>query len=299
MSFRSEKLITFLLEAWEMLLYARIINKNSNKIYALYRYNKDGGILRNRNNDPILIDFHESMKTNKIDKNIRHNLEVITRIKDNYINLYTSENLDNLIYVLASASIRNYTKICNKWFETNLNTLYIFPPKNLISEVSFSESELSSESELFIKLLKTIVYYQQNEEESEYNFAINFTPEFKKAKKLIVQKQQKIKTLTKTKTNLFNQPEENEYQKDYPYSFSDLSEKILNKIPSTKVNHIFRLQKKHDIKNKKEYAIYIFKSAEKEKEYIKTGKLPPGTSSLYSEASFDFFINELKKKYKI
>ena len=132
-NYREESFSILCINAWELLLKARILHLSSNKLSSLYVYErfkkKDGSqskqkrIARNRSGAPKtlgLIPSHRKLVSEfgeKLDKNIRVNLIGMIEVRDNSVHFYQkSFELRKRVHELGSASIKNYLILVKEWF---------------------------------------------------------------------------------------------------------------------------------------------------------------------------------------
>lgn len=80
----------------------------------------------------------------------------------------------------------------------------------------------------------------------------------------------------------------------YPFSWRQVTQAVKKQRPASTTNTVNNIIKAHDLKNKEPYSGYNFRTKEHEERYLKTGKIPSGTASLYNQAAIDFIANEIK-----
>jgi len=148
--YREESFALLAINAWELLLKARLLQINRNDIRTLYvrekRKKKDGNrgvktyIKRNRSGNPMTIGLNASMNQlasedeARIPLNVRRNVEGLIEIRDNaahYIN--PSSMVTKEILEIATASIQNYVNLLYTWFNYDLSDdISLFLPLSFI-----------------------------------------------------------------------------------------------------------------------------------------------------------------------
>ena len=135
--YREESFVILLVNAWELLLKAKILQESNNKLISLYskepKKNKKGEKTKklvyklNRSKGRQTIDLFKAIgalakKGFKLDERCYQNIEAITEIRDNAIHLCNSEKmLNKKIQELGAASLKNYLNLIKKWFDEKLS----------------------------------------------------------------------------------------------------------------------------------------------------------------------------------
>jgi len=135
--YREESFIILLVNAWELLFKAKILQENNNKLTSLYlkvaKENEKGQKTKkmiykpNRSHGKTTIGLFEAIKVLekkgfKVDKTCFDTIEAITEIRDNAIHLCNSEKLLNKkVQELGTASLKNYLTLIRKWFDEKLS----------------------------------------------------------------------------------------------------------------------------------------------------------------------------------
>lgn len=80
----------------------------------------------------------------------------------------------------------------------------------------------------------------------------------------------------------------------YPFSWRQVTQAVKKQRPASTTSTVNNIIKAHDLKNKEPYSGYNFRTKEHEERYLKTGKIPSGTASIYNQAAIDFIANEIE-----
>ncbi|MEQ1546803.1 ATP-binding protein [Methyloglobulus sp.] len=94
-----------------------------------------------------------------------------------------------------------------------------------------------------------------------------------------------VEVIKKVKENLL---------KEYPLSAKELCESIISMLPNTRQNIIWAVIKENDIKNNPDYSVYNFRNKKQEDEFLKSGKIPSGTPSIYNTKAVDYIVKIIK-----
>lgn len=140
--YREETFAILMINAWELLLKARVMQENGGKVSSIYTYRprvkKDGTpgkrteIKRSRSGSPLTIGLDRCIglvstyKTKNIDQQCVANIEALLEIRDTATH-FISENaaLNKTLDEICLASVRNYVLSAQDWFGTNFSDLNI------------------------------------------------------------------------------------------------------------------------------------------------------------------------------
>src|SRR6185503_17213162 len=102
---------------------------NAEAVECLYSKQKDGSYKTNRSGNQMTIEIAGAMKACSLDANIVKNLEKLIEIRDTAVHFYHDAALAYVVYTLGVASLKNYQKLIEEWFDRNLleYNFYILP----------------------------------------------------------------------------------------------------------------------------------------------------------------------------
>jgi len=296
--YRNEIFVILSVNAWELLLKSKILKDNKNKLNSLYYKKTDGKFATNRNKTLKTIGIFDAISKNKLDINVRHNLEEFIKIRDNSIHFYNKDNLNYIIFTLGVANLKNYQKIVNEWFNKDLleYNFYILPLGFAYTFKGYSQLELKKEPEIVRNLIKSIQYYQDNQKNSDFEFSCEIELKLTSAKKITENTDVEIainKNVTNGQPVLFS----NKSLLDrYPLSYTQMWEKLKKEIPTAKQQQLNELIKKHKIKDNKKYSSYNFRSKKLREIYEKKGIIAKNTPSIYNQDCFKLLKTLLAEK---
>jgi Protein of unknown function (DUF3644) len=144
--YREEAFSILMLNAWELLLKARVLKENRSKPRAIEvwepRINKDGSRSkrqqprRNRSGNKMTIgvagaaDLVRQYEADNIDQRCIENLQMLMEIRDNSIHLYNvSPGLSKRIQEVGSAALKTFARAVQRWFGVDLSrfNFYLMP----------------------------------------------------------------------------------------------------------------------------------------------------------------------------
>ena len=194
--YRGETFSILAINSWELLLKAKLLKDNRNKMRSLYVmeyvYNREGKktkkkrIKTTRSGNPFThsIEFvaEKLVEKGEMDRVVFNNITALIELRDSAIHFYNYSLKFNVrIQELGTATLKNYVALYKKWFEKDLSDYnfylmplsFVQPPKN--PDVLL----LNTEEKNFFK------YIDELEDEStpdgEYSIALNVDVKFSKS----------------------------------------------------------------------------------------------------------------------
>ena len=300
--YREESFIILLVNGWELLLKAKILKENGNKLTSLYYYEKPkenkGGLISKKKKYATsssgakrtvnILKTIEKLRVLKLplEKKCFDNLEAILEIRNNAVHLCNSDKLLNKkIQELGTASLKNYLILAKKWFNESLDHFnFYLMPISFFNE--FGEVDgvgLSSPNQEAKNLTKYLAEKEKNnpyDQESEFNLSVKISLNLVKSD---------TEGLTKIKyTKDENAPtvfiKEEDRLKNYPLNYEGMVAAVKKKIPAIVINKNF-----HDLK----------KNLEKDQKICHERFLDPSKKNgLRTKFYSHEFVNKITKKYE-
>ena len=155
--YREESFSILMLNAWELLLKARLL-KEYRTITCLYEYenvqtkkglkSKHKTLKRNRLNNPLTISAQTALKrciehhSIALDASCRDNVMLLMEIRDSAIHFLNSDSLlSKKVYEIGTASLRNYLVLARDWFSYDLSKFnFYLMPLSFLHEFDVAES---------------------------------------------------------------------------------------------------------------------------------------------------------------
>jgi hypothetical protein len=137
---REETFAILVVTAWELLLKARLIQANGNRLKAIYETEtvrtKDGKptkrrrVQRNNAGNPITISISKAvgrameLPRKPLDPACKHNLELLMEVRNNAVH-FINDDRDLAIHMheIGVAALRNYAALLADWFERDISDL--------------------------------------------------------------------------------------------------------------------------------------------------------------------------------
>ncbi len=281
-----------IINAWELLLKARILAINEDDISSIYVQVQDGSFKTNRSGNCLTIEIMGALRKLGLASNVVKNIENIVEIRDTAIHFFHEETVSYLIYTLGVASLKNYQRLINEWFDQSLSdyNFYIMPLGFAYNFQTLEIVNLDTKPEIISNLVRSVRYSQNQEEDSSgYHFMCEIQTRIVSAKKQtddtdmatkIVSEDDSSDAVIITRTQSINDK--------YPLSWTKLVEKV-KQIKSGCNNHqINKIISDFNIKKEKNFSAYNFRNKDKELEYERTGVLPINTPSIYNSDAVRF-----------
>ena len=166
-AYREDTFAILAINAWELLLKARILSDNGNKVSSLYvfeqRTRPDGTKTvkkypkTNRANNPLTIGLIaaivrlESKAESRLPIEVRGNLEALLEVRDNAVHFENAGfALAKHVLEVGTACVRNFIELAKKWFEQDLSaySLYLMPIGFLASPTAVAVAVGGNEGKL-------------------------------------------------------------------------------------------------------------------------------------------------------
>lgn len=140
--YREETFAILMINAWELLLKARIVRERGGKVSSLWelqpRRKKDGQASklkeykRNRSGTPLTIGLERAynlvagFSQHRVDQNCIANIEALVGIRDNATHFVVEDaSLRKALTEIALAAVRNYVLAAQEWFNVTFSDLNI------------------------------------------------------------------------------------------------------------------------------------------------------------------------------
>lgn len=144
--YREETFAVLAINAWELLVKAKILTESGNKLSSIYVYEKrqkPGGaqskkryIRRNRAGNPMTIGLGrglallDNMGAGHVEPTLRANLEALIEVRDNAVHFANEHaGLSKAVQEIGTASVQNFVAMVQRWFGRDLSeyNFYLMP----------------------------------------------------------------------------------------------------------------------------------------------------------------------------
>lgn len=248
--------------AWEVLLKAKLVKDNANRLNCLYI--KDGKrYKRNRNKQPFTIDIYEALRRCELDKVAAANIEHLVAIRDAVVHMSAeSPTLPYLVFTLGTASLQNYVKLLKDWFGISLARyhFYILPLAFDSPFKTLRVADLKREPKEIRDIIAAVSYSQQTLPDSKsFSFVCEIETNLVSAKKItsktdltasIAAGDVDASIVQRTVSNLDK----------YPLSASELNEKVRAAVDGVTQNKIWNAIRELGMKDDPRYSKYSYRT---------------------------------------
>lgn len=139
--YREESFSILMVNAWEVLLKAKILKDNSNKLKSIFVIDKDKTkadgtpykspkYKTNRAGNFLTIEITKAIKTLDLEERLAENILLLTEIRDNAIHFFNESKLfEKKVLEIGTASLKSYVECVNEWFDYDLSqyNFYLMP----------------------------------------------------------------------------------------------------------------------------------------------------------------------------
>lgn len=251
--YRNEAFSILMINAWELLLKAKKLKDNKNRITSLYIKEKIKSkkgtptkrekYKRNRTGNFSTLSITDLIKTEITDKNLTANLFLLLEIRDNAIHCFNKPKLLEKHYLeIISATLSSFQTALMKWFSFDISSDNMF-----IIPIGFNIPKEYDLTDVSTKEEKNILKYiseQRNHTDntSDYDVALNIEVKFTKSKSEKAQEVRYSPDGLPIKIDT-----EEVFKGKYPLSYEKLIKKLRGSYTNFKQNKEF-----WDLKNKLE-----------------------------------------------
>jgi hypothetical protein len=201
-SYREDSFAILAVNSWELLLKARILQLDRNRLAALLEYEKrkrsDGsysGMLyrkKNRAGNYVTIGLFRAFDRlvneykDSLDAAVRTNLDALVEIRDNSVHFLNSDDLvlNQAIHEIGTATIKNYVALVRQWFAVDLSKyrVLLMPIAFLSSPQRAEGLPLNAEERHFLKYLESLRPDGTDEVTNDFNVALSIDVRVRRTK---------------------------------------------------------------------------------------------------------------------
>jgi len=194
--YRGETFSILAINSWELLLKAKWLKNNKNKMRSLYVMesgtNKDGKsskkkyVKTTRSGNPFTHSIEyiakKLVERGELNKIVFDNILALIEVRDSAIHFYNYSLEFNIrIQEIGTASLKNYVVLYNSWFGKDLSefNFYLMPLSFVQDQKHFDAMQLNNEEKNFFKYLNDL---EENTTSNEdYSIALNINVQFSKS----------------------------------------------------------------------------------------------------------------------
>lgn len=273
--YREETFTILMINAWELLLKAKILKDNHNSIQSIYvkeakrlksgnKSDKQTTIKLSRSGNPMTIellralDLVSSNSENKTTVAFKENIIALCEIRDNAIHFKNdSVHLGKAVLELGAASLKNYLNAVKHWFDKDLSryNFYLMPLSffhEFESVKSFSVSKENVQLDKLLSYLGKKAAEIKSDPEQDYNLLLKIETRFVKSSVQDVLVVKTVRTKGEAENPLQVQEviltEENISEK-FPWTHKDVCDRLKKRYCDFKQDQKFNSHMKEIKKN--------------------------------------------------
>ena len=198
-AYREETFAILALNAWELLLKAKLLAENSNAVRCLYvrerRRNRDGAwsarnyIKRNRSGNGYtvglnkLISLLDTAATTRLAPAVRSNLEALIEIRDNAVHfINASPQLAKHALEIGTASVKNFLELSQRWFGRDFSCYnFYLMPIGFVETPTATAIALTPDESRLVSYLHTLVSRGDDDLSAGFHVALEVNLQFKRS----------------------------------------------------------------------------------------------------------------------
>jgi len=199
--YREETFALLALNAWELLLKAKVLADAGNDTKAIFvrekRPKRDGTlsskeyIKKNRSGNAVTISLGQAIvlldasAASRLDAAIKANLDALIEIRDNaahYLN--AGAQLAKQVLEIGTAAVRNYMTLTIKWFKRDLShySLFLMPLGFLGHATTATALATSRDEKNLVGFLTTLAQQGIDADPPDYHVSLNVNLSFQRSK---------------------------------------------------------------------------------------------------------------------
>ncbi len=130
--YREETFAILLVNAWEILLKAKVLKDGLERIEVLYNPDKNspGEFIKSRSGNYRTLTIGKAINKIELDATLKANLFILVELRDNAIHFRNDSPILNVkLLEVGTSSLLSYLEMCKEWFNKDLNryNFYIMP----------------------------------------------------------------------------------------------------------------------------------------------------------------------------
>lgn len=227
--YREESFVILLINAWELLLKARILSVNNHKLTSIYvkqsETAKQPRYKRNRIGNPLTVELRGAMKILNVAPALQAQITVLIDMRDNATHFYVDQAvLNKKIYEVGVASLRSYARLLEDWFSLDISRYnwYILPV-SFVNVLGLVEANAGSTSDELSRLLDAVHKAEQtfpSSPQKAHNVSLSVGIRFKKSQSDTAALVQTTKPGTEGAVTIA-QDDEEQFKQNFKWSFKD------------------------------------------------------------------------------
>ena len=298
-SYREEAFSILAVNAWELLLKARILQLDGNRISTIIEYERrkkaDGKLSdklyrkKNRAGNHSSIGLFKAYSKlvneygDSIESIVLKNLEIITEIRDNAIHFLNKDfELKKKVHEIGTANLKNYLHLVRQWFGVDLSQyqLFLMPIAFLQNITSAKGVNINSAERNLLSYVNYIEKSVNDDVSNDFNLSLDIVINVRR----VSEKEEMTVRLSNDPDAIKISLSEEDIREKYPLDYKILTTRLRKKYPNFVENQMY-----HEIR----------KSLEKLEKYCNPRYLDPGNPKSSKKNFYNPNIfKEFDKHYK-
>lgn len=264
--YREETFSVLCINAWELLLKAKVLQLSNNKAASLFVWQhktlKSGDKSQkkyrrlNRSGNPLSISLFEAHRVIceefgvKINKSVIDNITVLTEIRDNSIHFINNDFLLSLkVQEIGTASLQNYLHLVKEWFGSLLEdyNFYLMPLSFVRNFDSVTGETLNIKEKKLLSYIKELEKSHDDDDIGNYNLTLRIDVKFEKVKSTSGVAVQITKDPSAPKVRLA----EEDLLDKFPWTYDVLTTRLKKRYSDFKINKKYHGLRKKLIKDER------------------------------------------------
>lgn len=252
--YREENFSILIINAWELLLKAKILHDNNGKIKSIYvmeyRDKKDGTPTKrkypalNRSKNPTTIGLSKAIELCIHDARLAENLYSLLEIRDNATHFVVKQNgFGRVVRDVGTATLKSFMVLCEEWFNRSLDKFnFYMMPIGFYDELEFTSVPMAKNTARqnnFYNHIGDVVARHPSDVSQKHNVILSTEMKLKKASDETVYTYK----YDKDSPNTLRQEKliaiQTSLKDGSLMSYSDFTQKLKEKVPGFKINKIF------------------------------------------------------------
>lgn len=251
--YREESFALLAINAWELLLKARLLKEKGNDPRAIRVYeprrtkagklSKKLYLRKNRTGSPMTVSLSgcvvalDRQTTTRLSPEIKSNLDALLAIRDSAAHyIHASPVLAKHVLEIATASVKNFILLAKAWFDRDFSdSLSLMLPLSFINPGREAESVIVTRGESHLLKYLQGLAVMESDAESPYAVAVR-----------VQVKLERSKLATASKVQVTNDPDavkvvmtEQDIRDRYPWDYKTLSQKCGERYTNFKLSSTF------------------------------------------------------------
>lgn len=252
--YREESFAILAINGWELLLKAKWLKENGNKVRSLYvlekKKKKDGSpskksaVKTTACGNPFTHSLEylakKLVEDGKLDNAAKNNIDALREIRDSSVHFYNNNPVFSLrLQEVGSASLKNFVQATKDWFETGLSgyNFYLMPMAFVASSASLEGLVLTREEANLVGFIASLD--AASDPEKPYSVSVNVEIKFSKSKATDALNLQLSNDPLATNIHLTHE----QFKNKYPMNYEALNSRCKKLYADFKVN-----KKYHDLR---------------------------------------------------